>query len=122
MARPRPSRACFATPTNSMNDQYDRDDSTAGDAAATAPDTQEQDGLEALRSERSALQDRLLRTAAEFDNYRKRVERERRDQADAAMADALEDLLPIVDNLELALTAPAGEDAESYRKGVDLIY
>jgi molecular chaperone GrpE len=94
----------------------------AGDSAAAAPEAIDQDVLEALRGEKNALQDRLLRTAAEFDNYRKRVERERRDQADNAVADALEDLLPIVDNLELALSAPAGGDAESYRKGVELIY
>jgi molecular chaperone GrpE len=72
--------------------------------------------------EKGALQDRLLRLAAEFDNYRKRVDRDRRDQADAAVASAVEDLLPIVDNLERALDAPVGSDAESYRQGVELIH
>ena len=94
----------------------------AGDSAAAATETTDQDPLETLRHEKNALQDRLLRTAAEFDNYRKRVDRERRDQADAALADALEDLLPIMDNLELALSASTGADAESYRKGVELIH
>jgi molecular chaperone GrpE len=75
-----------------------------------------------LRRETAALQDRLLRTAAEFDNYRKRIERERRDQADAAAAAALEDLLPIIDNLERALQAPAGADVDGYRKGVELVH
>jgi len=78
--------------------------------------------VDALQRERDALQDRLLRLAAEFDNYRKRVERDRRDQADAAMAAALEDLLPIVDDLERALAAPAAGDVELYRKGVELIH
>jgi molecular chaperone GrpE len=105
-----------------MNDQIDRDEDAAGDTATAPPDSKEQDPLEALRRESSALQDRLLRTAAEFDNYRKRIERDRRDQADNAMADALEDLLPIMDNLELALSAPAGDDASAYRKGVELIH
>jgi molecular chaperone GrpE len=68
------------------------------------------------------LQDQLLRTAAEFDNYRKRVDRDRRDQADAATASALTGLLPIVDDLERALKAPTGEDVESFRKGVELIH
>jgi molecular chaperone GrpE len=77
--------------------------------------------IEALRKERDALQDRLLRTAAEFDNYRKRVDRDRRDQAEAATADAIADLLPIVDNLERALNAPTGGD-EGFRKGVELIH
>jgi len=80
------------------------------------------DGLDELRHEKDALQDRLLRVAAEFENYRKRVDRDRRDQAEAALATALEDLLPIIDNLELALDAPVGSDAEVYRKGVELIY
>ena len=77
---------------------------------------------DALRKEKNALQDRLLRMAAEFDNYRKRVDRDRRDQADAATADALADLLPIVDDLERALKAPAGSDVESFRKGIELIH
>jgi molecular chaperone GrpE len=75
-----------------------------------------------LKRERDALHDRVLRTAAEFDNYRKRVDRERRDQADNAVADAISDLLPIVDNLELALGAMGTEGAAPYRKGVELIH
>ena len=76
--------------------------------------------LEELRRERDTLQDRLLRTAAEFDNYRKRVERDRREVADLAVADAVQDLLPIIDNLERALQAAA--DNDPLRKGVDLIH
>jgi molecular chaperone GrpE len=84
----------------------------------TAPDT---DALSDLRRERDAIQDRLLRTAAEFDNYRKRVERDRRDVADLAVADAVRDVLPIIDNLERALQAAGGE-GDSLRKGVELIH
>ena len=103
-----------------MNDQFDHDEER--DTATAAPESTDPDALEALRDEKNALQDRLLRTAAEFDNYRKRIDRERRDQADNANASALEDLLPIMDNLELALSAPAGDDANAYRKGVELIH
>src|SRR5918911_2827532 len=81
-----------------------------------------EDPVAALQQEKDALQDRLLRTAAEFDNYRKRVDRERRDQADAATADAVVDFLPIVDDLERALKAPTGGDVEGFRKGVELIH
>jgi len=110
-----------------MNDQIDTDEeseemSASGDTATASADSKGQDPVETLRLEKNALQDRLLRTAAEFDNYRKRIDRDRRDQADNAMADALEDLLPIMDNLELALSAPAGDDASAYRKGVELIH
>jgi molecular chaperone GrpE len=80
------------------------------------------DPLSTLQQEKAAIQDRLLRLAAEFENYRKRVDRDRRDQADAAVANAVEELLPIIDNLERALEAPVGSDAEVYRRGVQLIH
>jgi molecular chaperone GrpE len=77
--------------------------------------------VEALKNERDALQDRLLRTAAEFDNYRKRIDRERREQGEAAAASLLVEVLPVVDNLERALQAPATPESASYRAGVELI-
>jgi len=83
-------------------------------------DESQPDPLEELRRERDALQDRLLRTAAEFDNYRKRMDRERRDLADHAAGEAIKDLLPIIDNLERALQASAPDDP--LRKGVELIH
>ena len=117
-----------------MANPFDNDDSTQAtaeaDLSAEAASTAEADlSAEAasaakaeLRREKDELQDRLLRTAAEFDNYRKRIDRERRDQADAAKAEAIEDLLPIIDNLERALQAPVGTDVEGYRKGVELVH
>ena len=86
--------------------------------AAGIPD----EALTVLRAEKDALQDRLLRTAAEFDNYRKRIDRERREQADAAAEGILLDLLPIVDDLERALQAPGTGEANAYRAGVELIH
>jgi molecular chaperone GrpE len=109
-----------------MADQFDdnSEEQPAGGAgeAAIGEAPPAEDAVQALRREKDALQDRLLRTAAEFDNYRKRVDRDRRDQADAALADALQDLLPIMDDLERALQAPAGGDIDAYRKGVELIH
>jgi molecular chaperone GrpE len=107
---------------DSLDHDRDTDGSPSGDTAIGDPAPPEADALVELRRERDALQDRLLRTAAEFDNYRKRIDRERRDQADAAVAEAVADLLPIIDNLELALGAPAGGDPAVYRKGVELIH
>jgi molecular chaperone GrpE len=78
--------------------------------------------FEALKIERDNLQDRLLRTAAEFDNYRKRIDRERREQAESAAAGLLIEILPVVDNLERALQAPSGPEAAGYRAGVELIH
>jgi molecular chaperone GrpE len=78
------------------------------------------DPLEDLRRERDALQERLLRTAAEFDNFRKRVDRERRDLAEYTAADVVSEFLPIIDNLERALQAAAVDDP--LRKGVELTH
>ena len=101
-------------------------DETLNEQAETATATPDgeaaADPADELRRERDALQDRLLRTAAEFDNYRKRIERERGEFAAYAAADVLTDLLPIVDNFERALDAPAGPGADAFRKGVELIH
>lgn len=101
-------------------------DETAADqaeASAEQPQADAPDALRELQREREALQDRLLRTAAEFDNYRKRVDRERRDTVEYAAFDVVRELLPIIDNFERALQAPAGgPEVEAFRKGVELIH
>jgi molecular chaperone GrpE len=101
----------------------------AGAPAATdpseAPETAEATPapeLAALKNERDEIYDRLLRKTAEFDNYRKRVERERREQADQAVVNLLQQLLQIVDDFDLALKVEAGDEAVAYRKGVELIH
>ena len=80
------------------------------------------DPLAAMSRERDDLHDRLLRQAAEFDNYRKRVERERRMHADEAVVKLLLELLLVVDDFDLALTVNADDNASAYRKGVELIH
>src|SRR5712692_2056164 len=75
-----------------------------------------------LQRERDDYYDRWLRKTAEFDNYRKRIERERREQADQAVVDLLQDLLLIVDDFDRALTVDAVEGGSPYRKGVELIH
>jgi len=77
---------------------------------------------DAVRQERDDLQDRLLRTAAEFDNYRKRTERERRELSDAVAADLMRDVLQVVDDLERALSASQDSADPSLRSGLELIH
>ena len=89
---------------------------------AAAPPETEATGVAALTRERDDFYDRLLRKTAEFDNYRKRIERERRDQSDQAVIDLLQELLLVVDDFDLALRVEAGEGASSYKKGVELIH
>jgi molecular chaperone GrpE len=78
--------------------------------------------LETLQRERDDYKDRWLRKGAEFDNYRKRIERERREQADQDVVDLLQDLLLVVDDFDRALTTEAPENASGYRKGIELIH
>jgi molecular chaperone GrpE len=94
----------------------------APEPAPPTPETAPDAAVDAMRRERDDALDRLLRKTAEFDNYRKRMERERREAAQYAAGDVLEALLPIVDDFERALQADAGAGAETYRKGVELIY
>src|SRR5262245_24208873 len=75
-----------------------------------------------LQRERDDYHDRWMRKTAEFDNYRRRIERERREQADQKVVDVLLELLAVVDDFDRALTVEAGEEAASYRKGVELIH
>src|SRR5687768_13318100 len=94
-----------------------------GGAPSSTPDPAPglADEIVELRKERDSLHDRLLRQAAEFDNYRKRVDRERKDSAQFAAIDFVEELLPVIDDFERALQieAPGGD---SYRQGLEIIH
>jgi molecular chaperone GrpE len=80
------------------------------------------DAVAELQRERDDFHDRWLRKSAEFDNYRKRVDRERREQADQGITDLLEELLLVVDDFDRALTVDAADGSAGYRKGVELIH
>jgi molecular chaperone GrpE len=95
------------------------------DRASEAASGEQSQTLDAaqLKQERDEYYDRLLRKTAEFDNYRKRTDRERQQLADAAAADLLEELLPLVDDMERALKADPGTEATAaIRTGVELIH
>ncbi|HKD08147.1 MAG TPA: nucleotide exchange factor GrpE [Bryobacteraceae bacterium] len=77
----------------------------------------ERDGF---KVERDELKDLLLRRQAEFDNYRKRSERERADYVQYAATDLIKALLPVLDDFERALKVEAPNS--DYAKGVEMIY
>ena len=109
---------------NDTDPQAPRDESTSD----TPKNMALQEDPEQVMRERDDYRDRLLRSIAEFDNYRKRIERERRELAEFVSFEILHDLLPLVDDLERALAAagPSGESSAqtvaSYRTGVELIH
>jgi molecular chaperone GrpE len=86
------------------------------DARPREPLTRDQ--VEEMRRERDDLQDQLLRRRAEFENYKKRVERDRQQAGMDSVAAVLKALIPTIDNLDRALDAPGGE---GLRQGVELI-
>jgi len=89
---------------------------TGVDAECLPPATREE--LESIRRERDELKEQLLRRRAEFENFRKRMERERQNAGTDAVATVLKALVPVLDNLDRALEAE-GSDA-SLREGVEL--
>ena len=72
-----------------------------------------------LKAERDQLLDRLARLQAEFENARKRAERERPEFRDYATGNVVEQFLPVLDNFELALKSDGS--ADQLRSGVELI-
>lgn len=86
-------------------------------SSAAAPDP-----VEVLRGEKDDLTRSLQRLQADFDNYRKRIERDRAAESSRAIGLAVEGLLPVLDGFERALAAHKDPEYEDYRQGFDLIY
>ncbi|PYU26852.1 MAG: nucleotide exchange factor GrpE [Acidobacteria bacterium] len=78
--------------------------------------------LARLQTEKDELMQTLVRRQADFENYRKRVERERQEDRRHGIGRLIEDLLPVLDAFERALKAHDDPAYEEYRKGLDLIY
>lgn len=87
----------------------------ADDAAAAASSA----GV-AVEQDLREFKDRYLRTLADFENFRKRSEREKQDYFKYAMAGVIKDLLPVLDNFDRALEH--AEEGDDFHKGVALIY
>src|SRR5882757_2426205 len=75
-----------------------------------------------LAADLQDLRQTLLRRQADFDNYRKRIEKERAEDSKRYTARVVEALIPIVDGFEQALAAHREAAYENYRKGFELIY
>jgi molecular chaperone GrpE len=95
----------------------------AGEAASQEPSGAEEAvsraAYDQLKAERDQLLDRIARLQAEFENARKRAEREKTEFRDYATGNVVEQFLPVLDNFELALKSKGS--AEQLRHGVELI-
>jgi molecular chaperone GrpE len=101
--------------TKRAADQPD-DEKLAKDAAAADAEVAK------LAGDLNDLRETLMRRQADFENYRKRVEKERSEDSRRATARVIESLIPIIDGFEHALAAHREAEYESYRKGFELIY
>jgi molecular chaperone GrpE len=94
------------------------------DEPSQDPIAQLQAQVDTLTAEKASLYDKLLRRQAEFENFRRRVERERGELYQHGRDDVLVQFLPVVDNFERALSSleTSEGDAEALRHGVELIH
>ena len=100
--------------SDDSNDQVSTAEAHHSEGASHVSESQK------LKAERDALVDRLARLQAEFENARKRGEREQQEFREYALADAIKLLLPSLDSFERALGSEA--DGSEFRNGVELIY
>ncbi len=100
-----------ASPVSSMEEPQPGTDTAASSVGRT--------DFDQLKQERDQLLDRLARLQAEFENARKRAERERVSDREYATGSVVEQFLPVLDNFELALKS--NSSAEQLRSGVELI-
>jgi len=106
-----------------QHEEHDGQEASSASAEAGASPISEID-LQKLIEERDSLHDRLLRKQAEFDNYKKRMERERAEYVQFASAELMKELLNALDSFDLGIRNAAAEGAspESLQRGLDLIY
>ncbi|HEX3557542.1 MAG TPA: nucleotide exchange factor GrpE [Thermoanaerobaculia bacterium] len=93
-------------------------DSRPEPASGPAPSPGEE--IERLRREVADLRDRSVRTLADFDNFRKRSQRESQEHRKYALLEPMRDFLTVIDNLDLALSAQGS--AEDLKRGVEMIH
>lgn len=112
--------------------EFPEDSEAEAEEPVGGPDTAElvatRAELKRIQSENAELKDRLARRQADFENYRKRIDRERSDTYNRVVVDIASKLLPVLDNLKRALESEASVEASEsdefrhFLSGVDLIY
>lgn len=96
---------------------------TANATETTEEKAQEENPEEKLQKELDEQKDKYLRLAAEFDNFRRRVAKEKLELIGSASEEVIKALLPIIDDFERALEVLAkSKDADSAKEGTELIY
>jgi len=108
---------------NANKDEESANAEQSAEAQAVATETAKADAeMAKLTADLEELRQTLLRRQADFDNYRKRVEKERFEDSKRATARVIEGLIPVIDGFEHALAAHRESEYDNYRKGFELIY
>ena len=108
---------------NANKDEESANAEQSAEAQAVAADTAKADAeMAKLTADLEELRQTLLRRQADFDNYRKRIEKERFEDSKRATARVIEGLIPVIDGFEHALAAHRESEYDNYRKGFELIY
>ncbi len=100
------------------NEELIPEDEAPGQSAGTSLDER----IAKLEAEKEELRSTLIHRQADFENFRKRVERERHEESRRVKAHLIELLLPVLDTFERALAAHDDPAYGEYRKGFELIY
>lgn len=117
--------------TQDLPDADVKDEANTSDDASDAEEVEEtvekDEGKTSKKDQKDAviedLQDRLKRQMAEFDNYRKRTEREKSAMFEMGASDVIKKLLPVVDNFERGFKSITDEEKENpFAKGMDMVY
>lgn len=95
---------------------------TSEESGAAANPEREAAETGKLLAELEDLKQTLLRRQADFENYRKRIEKERAEDSKRSTARVVESLIPVIDGFEHALAAHREAEYENYRKGFELIH
>jgi molecular chaperone GrpE len=107
---------------NDQNGHGDGNGAPSGNGAPAAAPATPEERLAAMTAERDDMKDRMLRVAAEFDNWKKRSRKEQTEAVAQARESVLKDVLEIADNLERATGAQAQKtDGAAVVKGVNLV-
>jgi molecular chaperone GrpE len=107
--------AAAAGPVEEAVETQSASDSLPADSGPSA------DQIQKLVAEKQDLQNTLVRRQADFENYRKRVEKERQQERHRGAEQLIEQVLPVLDAFDLALSGQSGAASPEYRKGFEII-
>ncbi|MFS0871725.1 nucleotide exchange factor GrpE [Paenibacillus xylanilyticus] len=109
--------------TTAAESQEPVNEAGAAEALAEEMADQGQDELARLKTEVEEHQQRFVRAQADFDNFRRRTQKEKEELAKYASMKLVTELVPVIDNFERAMaTVPEGTESESFSKGIQMIF